>query len=81
MKTKRILSTILTFAMIANIIMVGTISVSAAEKVNIKEGITYESSKEFDNYKITPLYSNTFVSAYMRLWIGISKNEDLNKIF
>lgn len=49
--------------------------------VNVKEGTTYASSKEFDNYKITPLYSNTFVSAYMRLWIGISKNEDLNKIF
>ncbi len=49
--------------------------------VNIKEGITYESSKEFDNYKIVPLYSNTFVSAYIRLWIGISRNENLNKIF
>lgn len=49
MKTKRILSTILTFAMIANIIMVGTISVSAAEKVNIKEGIYTITSKLNEN--------------------------------
>ena len=61
--------------------------VSAAKKgipvfvVNVKEGTTYESSKEFDNYKIIPLYSYSFVSAYMRLWIGISRNDDLNKIF
>jgi len=61
--------------------------VSAAKKgipvfvVNVKEGTTYASSKEFDNYKIVPLYSYSFVSAYMRLWIAISKNEDLNTVF
>ena len=44
--------------------------------VNVKEGATYASSKEFALLKITPIYSSTFVSVYVRLWIAISRGED-----
>lgn len=49
--------------------------------VNVKEGETYLSSKEFDRLKIIPVYSSTFVSTYVRLWIAISRDEDLKDIF
>ena len=44
--------------------------------VNVKEGATYASSKEFGVLKITPIYSSTFVGVYVRLWIAISRGED-----
>lgn len=49
--------------------------------VNVKEGETYVSSKEFDRLKIIPVYSSTFVSTYVRLWIAVSRGEDLKSIF
>ncbi len=49
--------------------------------VNVKEGTTYLSSKEFDRLHIIPLYSSSFISTYVRLWIAISRGEDLKNIF
>ncbi len=41
--------------------------------VNIPQGTTYASSKEFDPLGITPLYDTTFISAYVKLWMQYSK--------
>lgn len=49
--------------------------------VNVKEGEAYISSKEFDRLNIIPVYSSTFVSTYVKLWIAISRNEELKTIF
>ncbi len=42
--------------------------------VNIPVGVTYESSKEFENLGITPLKNSAFCNAYMKIWIDISNN-------
>ena len=49
--------------------------------VNIKEGDAYESSKEFERLGIIPVYTSSFISTYVRLWIAISRGEDLKKGF
>lgn len=47
--------------------------------VNIPEGNLYESSKEFIRLGIIPIAASAFPGVYMRLWIAISRNEDLYK--
>ena len=49
--------------------------------VNINEGDAYASSKTFTNLGIIPVYSSTFTSVYMRIWIAVSRGEDLLAIF
>ncbi|MBR2989096.1 MAG: asparaginase [Clostridia bacterium] len=49
--------------------------------VNIGKGITYESSKLFDQLGLIPVLSSTFASVYMRLWIAVSRGENLHSIF
>ncbi len=41
--------------------------------VNIPKGITYESSKQFNELGITPLYDSTFSSAFIKLWMQLSE--------
>lgn len=48
---------------------------------NVKEGIAYESAKTFDNLKIIPIYNLSFIGAYVRIWIAVSNNEQLNNLF
>jgi L-asparaginase len=48
---------------------------------NLHEGETYESSKLYEEFGIIPLPCRTFTDAYIRLWIGISKNENLKYLF
>lgn len=45
--------------------------------VNIPDGNLYESSKEFNKLGIIPIVSSAFPSVYTRLWIAISRNENL----
>lgn len=42
--------------------------------VNIPEGVTYESSREFDELGIILLKNYTFCNAYMKTWIDTSNN-------
>ncbi len=49
--------------------------------VNVKAGNAYESEKIFGKLGIKSIYESSFISTYMRLWIGISRGEDLNLIF
>ena len=49
--------------------------------VNATFGETYASSKEFSALNLIPVYSSTFASVYMRLWIAISRGENLYDIF
>lgn len=49
--------------------------------VNAPVGETYESAKTYREPDIIPLSNTTFAFAYMRLWFGISKGENLNHIF
>lgn len=49
--------------------------------VNVPPGETYTSSKAFDRLGILPVYSSAFVSVYMRLWIAVSRGEDLQNLF
>lgn len=48
---------------------------------NIHGGAAYESSKLYEELGVIPLPCLTFVSVFMRLWIGISKNENLKNLF
>ncbi len=45
----------------------------------VKDGTSYESTSLFGNLGITPLPYGTLISAYMKLWAGISQGEDLLK--
>ncbi|MBO7289168.1 MAG: asparaginase [Clostridia bacterium] len=47
--------------------------------VNAPGGITYESTKEYKDLGIITLPLCTFVSAYVKLWLGISRNYDLRE--
>ena len=47
--------------------------------VNAPGGITYETSKEYNDLGIITLPLCTFVSAYVKLWLGISRNYDLKE--
>lgn len=42
--------------------------------VNIPDGVTYESSKEFESLGIIPLKNTSFCNAYMKTWIDISND-------
>ena len=42
--------------------------------VNIPDGVTYESSREFEDLGITPLKNTAFCNAYIKIWIDISNN-------
>lgn len=42
--------------------------------VNIPAGVTYESSKEFENLGIIPLINSAFCSTYIKIWIDISNS-------
>ncbi len=48
---------------------------------NIHSGTAYESAKLYEELKVIPLPCSTFVSVFMRLWIGISLNENLKNLF
>lgn len=59
-----------------------------AKKLNIPvfavcsaEGITYETVDRYKNLDIISLPKIPFSAAYMRLWIAVSKNENLKKLF
>ncbi len=41
------------------------------------EGVTYESSEKFTELGITALPHSPFAATYIKLWIGISRKEDL----
>lgn len=41
--------------------------------VNVPDGAAYASSKAFDDLGITPLFNETFASAYVRLWMQPSE--------
>ena len=43
--------------------------------VNVAPGISYESTKHFDDLHIIPLPYSTWIAAYMKLWAGISLGE------
>ena len=45
--------------------------------VNITDGISYESTKLFDNLSIIPLTHSTYISAYVKLWAAISLKKDI----
>ena len=47
--------------------------------VNAPGGIAYESTKEYNDLGIIPLPLCTFVSAYVKLWLGISRKYDLKE--
>ena len=47
--------------------------------VNVKPGISYESTRMFDKLGIIPLPFGTYVSAYMKIWAAISLGEDIIK--
>lgn len=45
--------------------------------VNVLDGISYESTKFFDELGIIPLVSSTYISAYLKLWAAISLGKKL----
>lgn len=45
--------------------------------VNVKGGVSYESTKAFEMLGIAPLPYGTYVSAYMKLWAGVSLGKEL----
>lgn len=49
--------------------------------VNIHSGTAYESAQLFSELHIIPLENLSFADAYMRLWIGISRQENLKNLF
>lgn len=48
--------------------------------VNVKSGISYESTSLFSELGIIPLPYGTYVSAYMKIWAAISNNADITNI-
>jgi len=48
--------------------------------VNVKDGISYESTKLFADLGIIPLPYGTFIAAYMKIWAAVSLNYDINDI-
>lgn len=40
--------------------------------VNAVEGVTYESSAEYEKFGIIPLYNTTFAAAYIKLWADMN---------
>lgn len=48
--------------------------------VNVRDGISYESTKLFDNLGIIPLPYGTYIAAYMKIWAAISLNCDIKDI-
>lgn len=48
---------------------------------NAPKGETYETAKLYDELGIIPLPDTTFAFVYMRLWFGISRGENLYRIF
>ena len=47
--------------------------------VNKRKGVTYESSKLYDDLRIEILPFSSKISIYVKCWIGISKNLDLRE--
>jgi L-asparaginase len=47
--------------------------------VNGEDGHTYESVKEFDELGLIKLPLSTFVSAYVKAWIGVSRGEEIER--
>jgi len=47
--------------------------------VNVHEGTTYESSKEYINLGITVLPMCSFVSVYVKTWLAISLEKDIKE--
>lgn len=47
--------------------------------VNVKPGISYESTRLFGKLGIIPLPFGTYISAYMKIWAAVSMNEDIVK--
>lgn len=45
--------------------------------VNVRQGVTYESSKEFKKLGLNDLPFCSFVSIYVKIWLGISKKATL----
>lgn len=48
---------------------------------NIHSGAAYESAKVYEELDIIPLPCSTFVSVFMRIWVGISRDENLKELF
>lgn len=65
--------------------MLAQFSEMAAQKgipifiVNVKPGASYESTKLFEELGIKVLPYSTFVSAYMKIWAGISRGCDIEE--
>ncbi len=49
--------------------------------VGAVEGLSYESTRAYKELNLLPLYRTTFAASYMRLWIGISRGENLRELF
>lgn len=49
--------------------------------VNVKHGISYESTLLFGQLGIIPLPFSTYVSAYMKIWAAVSLGVDITKFF
>lgn len=47
--------------------------------VNVKQGISYESTRLFGKLGIIPLPFSTYISAYMKIWAAVSLGEDIIK--
>lgn len=49
--------------------------------VNVNKGDAYASSKEFERLGIKAIYDSAFAATYIRLWIAVSRGEDLKNLF